>query len=80
MKKGDICSPQAFICELEGMLRKTKTTERFRTGGEVLQMLLFIDDIVLITKNSQTIQNLLFELKNNVKATGRGIQSERRVG
>lgn len=49
MKQGDICSPKASICFLEGVIRKMKTAQEFSDADEVLKMLLLLsaDDTVL---------------------------------
>lgn len=48
VKQGGICSPKAFMCALESVMRQVTERDGFEIYGETLQMLLFANDVVLV--------------------------------
>ncbi|EYC27374.1 hypothetical protein Y032_0009g681 [Ancylostoma ceylanicum] len=62
VKQGDICSPKAFTCALESVMRQVAEKDGFEVDGETLQMLLFADDVVLVASKPETLRSLLNEM------------------
>ncbi|EYC21713.1 hypothetical protein Y032_0018g3494 [Ancylostoma ceylanicum] len=70
VKQGDICSPKAFTCALQSVMRQVAEKDGFEIDGETLQMLLFADDVVLIASKPETLQSLLNEMCHLTESIG----------
>ncbi|VDM45190.1 unnamed protein product [Toxocara canis] len=58
VKQGDIYSPIVFSSAVEGVLRKMETAGGFSVDGEVLQMLFFADDVVVVADDPEKLQKI----------------------
>ena len=66
VRQGDVISPNLFTCALESIIRKTDLEGGININGELLQTLLFADDIVLISKNPQDLEKMLQQLSRKI--------------
>lgn len=74
IKQGRVaCFPKP--CVLEGSVQKMGTMEEFHFNEEVLQMLLFANNMILTAECPQMLHNLFNELNINAKAVGLAIYS-----
>lgn len=77
VRQGDVISPILFTSALENMLRKTNLNGGINIDGEILNTLLFADDIVLIAETASELEKLLHQINKVAEDIGLSIHPEK---
>ncbi|KAL1446028.1 hypothetical protein WDU94_012330 [Cyamophila willieti] len=73
VRQGDVISPNLFTSVLEVMLNNIRLSGGININGEKLQILLFADDIVLISHNPKTLEEMLSSIHEEAQKIGLSI-------
>lgn len=77
VRQGDVISPNLFTATLESMLRKINLGGGKKIDGETLKILLFADDIILISENPQILENMLRQIHTECQKIGLEIHPDK---
>ena len=70
VKQGDVLSPTLFSATLESALRDTDICHGININGELLQYLLFADDIVMFAHSPQELEEMVNRLDKTTSKLG----------